>query len=250
MISAGEDVSFLPCSDVRYSNATMTNVSTKMSVLAAFLVFQCQSFMPIVVLPTRTTRVLTTMTSYAHINAATANERNYKYSRRSFVTDNSIAVTVFGIAAVVRPSTVIATDGNLRDLLGQIKEGREQLESVPELIKAEKWDAIRAVLAKPPLSTMWTSKGQKGLLNDYAAAIANELPNGDEIAALELREDIVSHLRYLDMAVYNNVFNPIATEGATGASKELVRSFYEDPINEWKASKSAIDDVIALSSPL
>ena len=118
------------------------------------------------------------------------------------------------------------------------------------MIKAEKWDAIRAVLAKPPLSTMWTSKGQKGLLNDYAAAIANELPNGDEIAALELREDIVSHLRYLDMAVYNNVFNPIATEGATGASKELVRSFYEDPINEWNASKSAIDDVIALSSPL
>ena len=96
---------------------------------------------------------------------------------------------------------------------------------------------------------MWTSKGQKGLLNDYAAAIADELLNGDEIAALELREDIVSHLRYLDMAVYNNVFNPIATEGKTGASKELVRSFYEDPINEWKASKSAIDDVIALASP-
>ena len=203
--------------------------------------------MPIAVLPRQTTRVLT-MTYYAHINAATANELNFNYnSRRSFLTGN---IAVFGIAAVVRPSTVIATDGNLSDLLGQIKEGREQLESVPELIKAEKWDAIRAVLAKPPLSTMWTSKGQKGLLNDYAAAIANELPNGDEIAALELREDIVSHLRYLDMAVYNNVFNPIATEGATGASKELVRSFYEDPINEWNASKSAIDDVIALSSPL
>jgi len=51
------------------------------------------------------------------------------------------------------------------------------------------------------------------------------------------------------MAVYNNVFNLISTEGATGASTELVRSFYEDPINEWKASKSAIDDVIALASP-
>ena len=96
---------------------------------------------------------------------------------------------------------------------------------------------------------MWTSKGQNKLLNDYADAIANELPNGDEISALELREDILSHLRYLDMAVYNNVFNPIATEGTTGASKELVRSYYEDPINEWKASKSAIDELIALASP-
>ena len=109
--------------------------------------------------------------------------------------------------------------------------------------------SVRAVLTKPPLSTMWTSKGQNKLLNDYADAIANELPNGDEIAALELREDILSHLRYLDMAVYNNVFNPIATEGTTGASKELVRSYYEDPINEWKASKSAIDELIALASP-
>jgi hypothetical protein len=96
---------------------------------------------------------------------------------------------------------------------------------------------------------MWTTKGQNKLLNDYADAIANELPNGDEIAALELREDILSHLRYLDMAVYNNVFNPIATEGTTGATKELVRSYYEDPINEWEASKSAIDDLIALASP-
>ena len=41
-----------------------------------------------------------------------------------------------------------------------------------------------------------------------ADAIGNEL-DGDEIAALELREDLISHLRYLDMAVYNNVFNPI-----------------------------------------
>jgi hypothetical protein len=95
---------------------------------------------------------------------------------------------------------------------------------------------------------MWTSKGQNKLLNDYADAIANELPNGDEIAALELREDVLSHLRYLDMAVYNNVFNPIATEGTTGASKELVRSYYEDPINEWKASIAAIDELIALAS--
>lgn len=108
---------------------------------------------------------------------------------------------------------------------------------------------MRAVLTKPPLSSMWTSKGQNKLLDDYAESIGNELPNGDEIAALELREDILSHLRYLDMAVYNNVFNPIASEGKTGATKELVRSYYEDPINEWKASVSAIDELIALASP-
>lgn len=96
---------------------------------------------------------------------------------------------------------------------------------------------------------MWTSGGANKLLNNYADAIGNEVTGGDEIAALELREDVISHLRYLDMAVYNNVFNPIATEGETGATKELVRSYYEDPTNEWKASKAAIDGLIGLASP-
>ena len=107
---------------------------------------------------------------------------------------------------------------------------------------------MRAILVKPPISNMWTSRGQNKLLNNYADAIGNEVPDGDEIAALELREEIISHLRYLDMAVYNNVFNPIASEGTSGATKELVRSYYEDPINEWKACKATMDELIGLSS--
>ena len=97
---------------------------------------------------------------------------------------------------------------------------------------------------------MWTRGGGGGakLLSNYADAIGNELPDGDELAALELREEVISHLRYLDMAVYNNVFNPIATEGESGATKELIRSYYEDPTNEWKASKSAVDALIGLAT--
>lgn len=107
---------------------------------------------------------------------------------------------------------------------------------------------VRAILIKPPLSNMWTSGGTNKLLNNYADAIGSELPDGDEIAALELREEIISHLRYLDMSVYNNVFNPIGSEGTSGATKELIRSYYEDPINEWTASKKAIDELIGLAS--
>ena len=69
---------------------------------------------------------------------------------------------------------------------------------------------------------------------------------GDELAALEAREELVSHLRYLDMAVYNNVFNPITVEGKSGATKELVRSYYEDPINEYKASIAALESLLSL----
>mmetsp|Transcript_36647 Transcript_36647/g.76898 ORF Transcript_36647/g.76898 Transcript_36647/m.76898 type:complete len:240 (-) Transcript_36647:258-977(-) len=167
--------------------------------------------------------------------------------RRSVIA-SSLAFT-FGIVTCFNENVALAADGKLDELLGQIKEARGQLESVPDLIKAEKWDAVRAVLVKPPLSNMWTTGGQNKLLNNYADAIGNELPDGDEIAALELREDLISHLRYLDMAVYNNVFNPIATEGQSGATKELVRSYYEDPTNEYTATKSAIDNLIGLASP-
>lgn len=89
-------------------------------------------------------------------------------------------------------------------------------------------------------SNMWTTGAKNKLLNEYADEI-------DDIAALELKEDIISHLRYLDMAVYNNVFNPIATEGQSGATKELVRSYYEDPTNEFKACANALDELIGLA---
>lgn len=152
------------------------------------------------------------------------------------------------LSTAVDNKAALAADGQLPKLLDQIKEGSKQLDAIPELIKAEKWDSVRAILVKPPLSNMWTSGGANKLLNNYADALGSELPDGDEIAALELREEIISHLRYLDMAVYNNVFNPIASEGTSGATKELVRSYYEDPINEWTASKKAIDDLIGLAS--
>ena len=101
----------------------------------------------------------------------------------------------------------------------QVTLAIEQLGGVAGLIKAERWDSIRAVLLKPPLSDCWAKN------SPFLKAYAEKLD--DELAGLEAREDAVSHLRYLDMAAYNNVFNPIATEGTSGATKELVRSYYE-----------------------
>ena len=77
------------------------------------------------------------MSAPSFVDALT--ERHFK-SRRSFVTC-SFAAT-FGItASFVGPDAVIAANGKLYVILGKLKEGREQLECVPDLIKAEKWDA-------------------------------------------------------------------------------------------------------------
>lgn len=184
---------------------------------------------------------------FAAATTPSSNPEPHCQLRRSFVA-NSLAFTYGIVGCVGHPNAAFA-DGNLGAMLDQIKEARAQLDSVPDLIKEEKWDAVRAILIKPPLSNMWTTGGQNKLLSNYADAIGSELPDGDEMSALEMREEIVSHLRYLDMAVYNNVFNPIASEGKSGATKELVRSYYEDPTNEWRASTSAIDQLIGLASP-
>jgi len=120
--------------------------------------------------------------------------------------------------------------------------------SIPDLIQQEKWDAVRAILITPPLSDLWTKSARpRSLLKEYANAVGDN-PEGDELAVLEANDELLSHLRYLDMAVYNNVFNPITTMGKTGATKALIQSYYEDPGNEFKASVAALDELIKLGS--
>jgi len=63
-------------------------------------------------------------------------------NRRSFLTRSFMAT--LGIATSFNGGSIdaaVAADGKLNDILAQIKEGRTQLESIPDLIKDEKWDA-------------------------------------------------------------------------------------------------------------
>mmetsp|Transcript_30344 Transcript_30344/g.46466 ORF Transcript_30344/g.46466 Transcript_30344/m.46466 type:complete len:221 (+) Transcript_30344:18-680(+) len=180
-------------------------------------------------------------------------------SRRDFVSIVSAATTTCSILLVSQqqqqqPKWFVANaaDNNeesaaavvVGENLNQIRQARKQLDNVPDLIQSEKWDSVRAILITPPLSDCW-AKTSRPLLLKYAESLGDL--GGDELAALEAKEDANSHLRYLDMAVYNNIFNPIKSEGETGATKLLIKSYYEDPVNEWKASIRALDDLIDLA---
>ena len=106
---------------------------------AACFIDQCQPFTPNVPSFVRRRKFVLAAASSAPLIVNGITERHFK-SRRSFVTC-SFAAT-FGIAASLEgPKEVLAADGNLYVILGQLKEGRDQLECVPDLIKAEKWDA-------------------------------------------------------------------------------------------------------------
>jgi hypothetical protein len=167
-------------------------------------------------------------------------------ARRDFLLSSIAAALSTPLLIASNPES--ATAASLDSLHSEIKQARKQMNAVPDLIKAEKWDAVRAVLITPPLSDLWTKSARKApLLAEFAESVGAN-PQGDELAVLEAKEDVEGHLRFLDMAVYNNVFNPIKSMGETGATKELIRSYYDDPINEYKASVVALDELIQLGN--
>lgn len=157
------------------------------------------------------------------------------------------ATTTLVASAAANPSGASAAssspEDDVREMRAVIEEARKQLDAVPQLLADEKWDGVRSVLMEAPLRDCWSKTTP--VLKKYAEALG-ETPTGDELAALEGKEELLQHLRFLDMAVYNNVFNPIATEGKTGASGALIDSYYNDPKREYDASKKAIEELIAL----
>jgi len=61
--------------------------------------------------------------------------------RRTILSGPLIFTAGTILSTVVDNKAALAADGQLSVLLDQIKEGSKQLEAVPDLIKAEKWDA-------------------------------------------------------------------------------------------------------------
>ena len=51
--------------------------------------------------------------------------------------------------------------------------------------------------------------------------------------------------QYLDMAAYNNNFSP-AKDDPAGSTKELVRSYFEMPLDELVLATKALDSLIQL----
>jgi hypothetical protein len=181
----------------------------------------------------------------SHINPS---DVDFNVSRRDLLAKTT--ATAAGLVILSPPPPPVhaasaAAPSPTAELLSLLRQADAQMEAIPRLIEEEKWDRVRAVLITPPLSDC---REKKSLLPRYAEALGDA--GGDELAALEAKEELQGHLRYLDMAVYNNNFNPITVEGTTNASPGLIRSYYEDPINEYTASRKALQELIGLARDL
>jgi len=175
--------------------------------------------------------------------AGKADNVGFPQSRRSF--GQQIASLPFVVAGgLVVPAGPAIAKESLTELKATVQQARSQMDPISGIIQKQEWETKCAILVTPPLSDFWTkSKRKENILAEIADAVGDA--GGDELAILEQREEVQSHLRYLDMAVYNNVFNPITTVGETGATKALIESYYEDPKRELKASVAALDRILA-----
>ncbi len=180
------------------------------------------------------------------INSDDQNRNCRASESRREILSTFLAASSTAMALTSMPLHAFALpEDDVKETRAVIEQAKSQLETVPSLLKEEKWDGVRQVLMEAPLRDCWSKSTP--ILKKYAEALG-ETPKGDELAALEGREDLLQHLRFLDMAVYNNVFNPIATEGTAGASKTLLDSYYNDPTREFDASMKAMKDLLELSN--
>ena len=171
-----------------------------------------------------------------------------------------------------------------RDLFDLVAAARRQLDDVPALIEAGKWDSVRAILIQPPIADVW-GKNAKPLLKKYAEAVGNA--DGDELAVLEARRAASLRAARAEratragargrrlppavprhgaraapalprvrawsrpaQAVYNNVFSPVGGDMKVNAKPELVKQYYEMPMQEFRASAKALDALVKLGSGL
>jgi len=121
-------------------STTNTSKASLFIVAIVCLQSQCTSFTPKAQSVRRPTSVLAAAASPSSSNVTGTSHKPNSELRRSILT-NSIAATLGCTVCLDAPNVVTAADGKLDIILDQIKEARDQLASVPDLIQAEKWDA-------------------------------------------------------------------------------------------------------------
>ena len=145
------------------------------------------------------------------------------------------ASVALGAGSASRVRAADAAEPSVSVLAAELAAARAQLDPCAKLIREGKWDSVRAILITPPVADVWAKSG-RALGRRLARALGD-----DGAAALVAREDAVSHLQFLDMAVYNNNFVGEG-ERINGTPVD-----YKMPLAELAASKAALDELLEAS---
>mmetsp|Transcript_1458 Transcript_1458/g.3030 ORF Transcript_1458/g.3030 Transcript_1458/m.3030 type:complete len:214 (+) Transcript_1458:1193-1834(+) len=138
------------------------------------------------------------------------------------------------VSGLVQPESKVAyaesTDPIVADCVSAVRRARTRLDDVPALVKAAKWDSVRTLLATKPVVELKPVLKELGRVSDSDTA---GILSG-------LREDLMTSLRLLDTAVYNNVFVD-ESRVALGVKVDFIT-----PIGYLNDALDAIDSILEL----
>lgn len=118
----------------------------------------------------------------------------------------------------------------IADALATLKAARTAIDACDPCIDAAKWDTVRTILATYPVVT--TKASVKNL--------ARVLPDDIRGAVLGMNQDLLSALKFLDTAVYSNVF--------VGEEREILgtKIDFDTPRAYLADAKAVLDELIDL----
>jgi hypothetical protein len=115
-------------------------------------------------------------------------------SRRAFMATSVVSFVGFAAAG-----SAVAADESVSSLIDELVESKKKLSQVPDLIKAEEWEAVRAILKNPPVNTLWNMGDGKNPMLKISKAT-------DEFELIDLKDELGISLQMCDQFVYSNEF--------------------------------------------
>jgi hypothetical protein len=108
-------------------------------------------------------------------------------SRRSFTETITRALLVTGVVASNSAHAAATTNNNkkIEDAIDELRQSRDKLKDIPDLLEAKEWDKVRSILKLPPVNKLW-NLGDVRCYNFYFQYYLNvkRCPQGLTIAFL------------------------------------------------------------------
>lgn len=78
-----------------------------------------------------------------------------KISRRNFLATASNAVFLSVAVETIRSEPALAVSSTAQSLIDELKQCKEKLEPIPQLLADMEWEKVRGILKVPPVNKLW-----------------------------------------------------------------------------------------------
>jgi hypothetical protein len=98
-----------------------------------------------------------TITPSTPSNTVESSDRRYFLSSIMTTTTTTATITMASWMIVGQPTMVQAatTTTKVTDAIQELKESRDKLKDIPDLLEAKEWDKVRSILKVPPVNKLW-----------------------------------------------------------------------------------------------